>query len=207
MSNVRFTSILALCAALAACSDRPANRDITAPDATPLFAVGTLSEGSATDLATGEAVVSTSDVGAEQAATGGRASGRADLTFSTTFGEQYSFIALSTAGPLFAAKGQFQGKIQFGSATYDLHAEVNCLRIIPPNRAVVSGPLTKFTIDGQPQPMNFDILFEVQDNGEGNPTVDLGSALAGVSSGIQACRLFQFSQRPSQDGNIQVSQR
>lgn len=208
----RYAALLSVCFALAACSDSPANREMTGPDVRPMFDVATLSEGSAIDLATGETVVGTSDVGAEQAATGGRASGRADITasdFPLPLSEQYSFNALSTGpgAPLFAAKGQFQGKLQFGASTYDLHAEVNCLRILPSplnNRAVVSGPLKKFTIDGQPQPMNLDIIFEVEDNGEGNPTVDRASRFFVAQSGIQACRFFQLLLEPNQNGNIQV---
>jgi hypothetical protein len=202
MHNVRFTSLLALCAALAACSDSNTNRGIATPDKAPAFDVAPAADGALIDLATGAAVVFTADdVDATQAATGGRASGHADITVSS-IQEQYSFIALST-NPSPTAKGEVQGKATSGGTTVlELHANADCLVTIG-NQAWVSGPIER--LNGQPTTLH--VLFRVMDRGEGaNDPPDLASQLFGT--GPQGC-----SSRPnlplfsSGKGNIQVQPR
>lgn len=197
-----------LACVLAACADSATNRAITAPDAEPGLAVAAAPRHiTVTHLATGEELVVPARVGTERAATGGRATGHADITSGST-GQKYSFSALST-GDFPNAKGQAEGHVidpSFGRAI--VHAAVDCLAITG-NNAWVSGPVTKFRINGQdvPFPQGLQALARVQDNGEGGTTVDEASLAVGVF-GAQVCRTRPLLPLlPSDHGNIQVSQR
>jgi hypothetical protein len=188
MSNVRFTGLVPLCAALAACSESASNSAVTDPH-----------------------VGSALQARAEQAATGPRASGHADITVGTT-DTKYSFIALSTGPSSPNAKGQVEGHITVTAmgttTTTDLHAEVDCLRFIGPTategpQAVVSGPITKpQTLVGQ------HLLFRVQDNGEGGTALDRASELeirsAPATGQPPVCTQTPPDVQDSQNGNIQV---
>src|SRR5688572_4031725 len=111
MHKVRFTGLLALCAALAACSESPTSRSSPPPAVVPSFDLSPLADRCPLALRTVD-LAALEQVGTEQAAPGGRASGHADaLTFGGRFRDTYSFIALSTdptktAPP--AAKGEFE---------------------------------------------------------------------------------------------------
>jgi hypothetical protein len=191
MSNVRFTGLLALCAALAACSESASNSAVTDPH-----------------------VGSALQARAEQAATGPRASGHAEVGEATTGTTPYSFIALSTgASP--NAKGQVEGHIRFANGqVLDIHADVDCLVFnTDGTEAWISGPITKqraFT-PGQPpedqDPMGHQVRFRVRDNGEGGTAtgpdessgLDIGSTTSKDCNNRPPFQLF-----PSQNGNIQV---
>jgi hypothetical protein len=197
-----------LACVLVACADSATNRTITAPDVESTLDVAAAPANiTVTDLATGEELMVAARVGTDQAATGGRATGHADITSGST-GQKYSFSALST-GDFPNAKGQSEGHVidpTFGRAI--VHVDVDCLAITG-NNAWVSGPVTKFRINGQdvPFPPGLQALARVQDNGEGGTTVDEASLGVGVF-GAQVCRSRPLLPLlPSDHGNIQVSQR
>jgi hypothetical protein len=201
MTKIHAALLFGFTLALAACDDSANRPSVTAPDAGPTFDAAATG---LTPIGGGEAILLTDEVGTEQAATGGRASGHADVA---QFGlvEKYSFIALST-GTFPDAKGQMQGTIVSGAAVLDIHVAVDCLAITG-NQAWVSGPVTKFVINGVPQPTNFDAQFRVQDNGEGaNSPPDLASVL--FNSSPQGCQFRPaLPMSPSENGNIQVQQK
>jgi hypothetical protein len=204
MARIHAALLFGFTLALAACDDSATRPIVTAPDAGPTFDAAATGF---TPVGGGDAILLTDDVGTEQAATGGRASGHADIV-STQFGlaEKYSFVALST-DPFPNAKGQMQGTIVNAAGTVlELHIEVDCLAITG-NQAWVSGPAKKFVINGVPQPTNFDAQFRVQDNGEGaNSPPDLASVL--FFSSPQGCQFRPaLPMTPSEDGNIQVRER
>jgi hypothetical protein len=191
---------------LAACADSATTRTIAAPDAGPVFDVGAAP--TFTELGTGEEISGTADVGAEQAATGGRASGHDDITLGTVH-QKRSFIALTT-GDFPNAKGQAEVHIVSTLGFTVVHADVDCLAILG-NNAWVSGPVTKFRRNGEDLTIlpGFQMLFRVQDNGEGATSVDMASVVVG-SFTPQDCRfrrpLLAFM-APSDNGNIQVSEK
>ena len=125
MSKLSLTSLMVLCAVLAACSDSDTNRTVTAPDVRPAFSeapadlgVGLTVDGPF-DLVFATEASSAQLAAAPQAATGGRASGHVGFNFSPPFGgnlvsEQYSFVALGT-DPAHAIRGK-------GAVRDDAHA-------------------------------------------------------------------------------------
>ncbi len=151
MSKVRSTSLMVLCAALAACSDSTTNRTLTAPDArgdvseapADLGASYTIDGSSELDLATDEAsapfatMFSAQLLGAQSAASpnaasGPRGTGHVGISFPANPGivsEKYSFVALRTdpATPL-AAKGQYEVQYTTGSGIeIKIHGDVDCM--------------------------------------------------------------------------------
>jgi hypothetical protein len=203
----------AVCAALAACDGSTPGRDLTAPEPGSALFSATATDAVSTpyawgDDALGPSAIARSQVEADQAATGGRATGdwRLPAPFGNRAAEHYSFTALST-GPLAAAKGEIQLHTTFvGDVESNVHLDVDCLVIVG-NQAWFSGPATRWTLGGIPQPPGLYLLFRVVDNGEGaNDPADLGSpAFSGPPMG---CRLMPpFPLLPSANGNIQVRQR
>ena len=204
---------------LAACAD-----DVTRPSADtralpPTFDLGALADELVIPGPTSDELAGSSDIGVQQAATGGRASGRADVVrqFAISVAEEmYSFIALSTEpspGNPFAAKGEFSGHrvITFRATgdvtTQTIHADINCLRIIG-NTAVASGPMERFIVNGRlvTFPFPIQVVFQVLDMGEGrNGPPDLASAAILTSfSAAPACTVFNLPMLVNDDGNIQV---
>lgn len=200
---------------LAACGESATERAITAVNASGTRALVAaqgdfaLTNVAVAALATHEELPVSADAGTERAATGGRATGHADITIGggTNPNQKMSFSALSTdAFP--NAKGQAEVHILSTLGLTDVHAEVDCLAILG-NNAWVSGPVTKFRRDGQdiPFPPGFQMLFRVEDNDEAGTSVDRASLI--VSRLVaQVCR----SRPPlllvaSDGGNIQVSEK
>lgn len=219
MSKVSFTSLMALCAALAACSDT--NPTAIAPDDGPA-----LSEASA-DLRGGvtadgpfDLVFTTADgsvqmAAARQAATAGRASGHVAFDFSPAFlgiaSEQYSFVALGTA-PLtpFAAKGQYAMMLTTTTGvTQKFHGDVICMSTVG-NTTRISGQLTKVWVNNVQRPINplaSHNIWTVTDNGEGQGTTDTASPMIffpAAGAQFHCATGFTPPQFPTQDGNIQV---
>lgn len=217
MSTQRTTFVIATCAALAACDGSTAARDVTAPNASPAFDRTATPLGSTpydvSDLAFEASVTLQELVEAQQAATGGRATGHHELAapISNRQFEQYSFAALSTAPSQdtlgAAAKGQVELHTVFtGGVVSKVHIDVDCL-VIGGNQAWFSGPAKRWVLGGVEQPPGLYLVFRVQDNGEGaSAPPDLGSpAFSGPPMG---CRLRpSFVMTPSANGNIQVQQR
>ena len=151
MTNARITSVIVLCAALAACSDSTTNRSLTAPDVrrdigevpAVLGASYTIDGSSELDRATDEAsapfamMSSAQLLGAQlaaspTAASGPRGTGHVGIYFPANPGivsEKYSFVALRTdpATPL-AAKGQYEVQYTTGSGIeIKIHGDVDCM--------------------------------------------------------------------------------
>ena len=151
MSKASVTSVIVLCAALAACSDSVADRTLTGPGGrgdiseapAELGASYTIDGSSELDRATDEAsapfaIMSSAQLlGAQltaspNAASGPRATGHVGIYFPANPGivsEKYSFVALRTdpATPL-AAKGQYEVQYTTGSGIeIKIHGDVDCM--------------------------------------------------------------------------------
>lgn len=205
MAKKNAALLFGFCFALAACADSATNRSITAPGAERRLGVTAAPAFALTPLGSDESVALAANVGIAQAATGGRASGYFELAapFSVIQSEQYSFVALST-GSFPDAKGQLEGKITSGLGSTDIHVDVDCLAISG-NQAWAGGVVTKLVTNGVPRPTGDNVLWLVQDNGDGkNSPPDLGSLI--YIAFPQACQ-FRFDDLPvTPTANIQVSQ-
>ena len=198
MSKVSVSSIMVLCAALAACSDSA----VTAPRAAAslsaasadLGASYTIDGPSELDLATDEAsapfatmfgahLLGAQVAASPNAASGPRATGHVGIYFPANPGivsEKYSFVALRTdpATPL-AAKGQYQVQYTTGSGIeIKIHGDVDCMTTFVGNpgpfagaTARASGPIRKVWRNGVPSPITAatHASWVVGDNGEGQP--------------------------------------
>ena len=204
MVFVRSSLLLALCAALAACSDGVvAPRELAAPAAGPAFALEAPAGDGIFALATGEdrADIVRADIANQRAAAGGRGLGQADMMFLDSR-QTYNFTSLAT-GQLPSAKGAIHAAITNATTTMEFDATVNCMLTVG-NQAWVSGPVTRFVFNGRELPAHFDLLVRVQDNGEGSRDApDMVSPPFG--GGPQACMLARdLPMLPNTAGNIQV---
>lgn len=225
MSKVSFTSLVVLCAALAACSDGDANRTVTAPDARPALSeapadvgFGVTADGPfdvffATEGASAQQAAAQT-AAAQQAATGSRASGHVGFNFSVpTLGlssERYSFVALSTdPAPTFAAKGQYE--LMLTSATgvqQKVHGDVICMSTVG-NTTRLAGRITKVWVNNVQRPITgaTHTIWTVQDNGEGQGTTDTASPMFfnNAANAQFHCAVGFFPLQFSiQEGNVQV---
>jgi hypothetical protein len=201
--------ILSFCIAAAACSES-ATRGIASPELLPSLDASTPTDVDPLAHRTLDDDGSLEPAGAEQAATGGRASGHADgPTFGGFARDEYSFIALSTAPTAtapFAAKGEFEGHFVEPGLEVRIHANVSCLAIVG-NQAWISGPIERFIENGQPvEPVPFpEFLIRVADAGEGGSNPDLMGAIL-FRAFPQSCRFRNpaLVLSPSEMGNLQV---
>jgi hypothetical protein len=230
--KTRAAIIFGLVLALSACADAAETPTLTAPDVAPLLDVADPGGGQVTDFGASE-ILSLSEIAthgfeaaAEQAAAGARANGHAEVVspFSVPF-SKYSFIVLTTSPvriggpffPFFPAKGEVQGTIvrTVGGVTVTetIHADIDCANFINipipifGRMAIASGPIKHLIRDGEPVPFppGQEVLFTVQDNGEGaNSAPDRASSLIPLSGGRLACRDLFLRMFPSEQGNIQV---
>lgn len=198
MSKGSVTSILVLCAALAACSDSTATAPTAAASLSEasagLGASYTIDGSSELDLATEEAsapfatMLSAQLLGAQSAASpnaasGPRATGHVGISFPANPGivsEKYSFVALRTdpATPL-AAKGQYEVQYTTGSGIeIRIHGDVDCMTtftgapgLFAGATARASGPIRKVWRNNVPAPITAatHAYWVVVDNGEGQP--------------------------------------
>lgn len=228
MSKVSVRSLIALCAALAACAD---SGTVTAPAVSPVLSevaadLGasytldgpsdlTLAGEDATAQLAGAQMLGAQLAASPRAASGSSASGHVALTFPANPGiviEKYSFVALSTdpATPL-AAKGQYEVMYATGSGTsIKMHGEVDCM-ITFGNTARASGPITMVWRNNVQIPItaNTHAFWVVVDNGEGAGagTPDQVSLVrfsnAGIAQNFCANGFLSFV-FPNQEGNIQV---
>ena len=183
MSNVSRTSIIVLCAALAACSDSSSSLLPTDPASLSLSEASadrsasyTIDGSSELDLATDEAsapfatMLSAQLLGAQSAASpnaasGPRGTGHVGIYFPANPGivsEKYSFVALRTdpATPL-AAKGQYEVQYTTGSGIeIKIHGDVDCMTTFVGtpgpfggSTARASGPIRKVWRNNVPAPI------------------------------------------------------
>ena len=224
MSKVSRSSVIALCAMLAACADSATNPTVTAPRAQPVFNEsladlrGAVTVDGPFDLVLGSGNASTQQAAAApQAATGGRASGHVYLTLGTGFfttiaTEQYSFVALSTSNSPtpFAAKGQYNMTLTTATGVVqEFHGEVICMNVTG-NTARMAGQLTKVVVNGIPRPINPNQshnIWNVTDNGEGQPSTDTASPMIFFPAAVAPLHCatdFIPPQFTNEKGNVQV---
>ena len=206
MMYLRSSSLLALCAALVACSDGVAGREIVAPDTSPMLAMSGTTGDEDFPLASTEGLADASRApqASLRAATGGRGTGRAEMTFLSSR-QTYNFTALST-GQLPAAKGMIHASIVNPRTTIEIDAGVDCLLTVG-NEAWVSGPVERFVLNGREFRTRMHLVIRLQDNGEGKGDApDLVSPP--FTGGPQACLLAPMLPL-MQDavGNVQVAAR
>ena len=221
MSQVSRSSILALCAALAACADSATTPQVSARGVRPLSIElpADLRGGSTVDgpmdVTFGPVASSTEMAASAQAASGGRASGHVAFTFSPPWlnvaSEQYTFVALRT-DPLTpnAAKGQYEMTLTTATGVVQrFHGEVVCMAIVG-NMARIVGQLTSVVVNGIPRPINPNAshnIWNVTDNGEGQGATDQASPMIFVPAAIAPLHCvsdFIPPQFANQEGNVQV---
>ena len=194
MSKVSLSSLISLCAALAACSDSATNRTLTAPDVGPAFSVAPADVGFGVTpdgpfdvfFATGNAsaqVAAAQVAASAQSATGSRASAHVGFDASVAAvglsSERYSFVAASTDPSTFAAKGEFEVLLTAGPAfALKFHGDVICMSTVG-NTTRLAGVLTKVWINNIQRPITgaTHVIWTVVDNGEGQGTTDTASPL------------------------------
>ena len=214
MSKVSLSSLIVLCAVLTACSDKNANRTVTAPTVRPAFSeapadlavaytpdgpfdLGLASENATAQLAgaqlLGAQLLGAQLAAAPQAASGGRASGHVGLPSGVPglgiASENYSFVALSTdpATP-FAAKGEYELLLTtVAGVTNKVHGEVICMGITG-NTARIAGQITKVWRNGVQVPITARThnVWVVIDNGEGQGTPDQVSLMGFQTAPVAA---------------------
>ena len=230
MSKASVTSVIVLCAALAACADGTTTRTLTAPDAARDISeapadlggsytvdgaadVGVASDEAAVQLA-GPQVLGAQLAAAAQSAGGSRSTGHVGL-FTTgpatgIASERYSYSALQTDPATLAAKGQYE--IHYTTVTgveVRIHGEVACMIAFFGNTARAMGPITKVWRNGVQIPItaNTHAFWVVVDNGEGAANPDFVSLVRFSNAGIAQnfCNNGFGSQVfANQEGNIQV---
>jgi hypothetical protein len=219
MSKVNVTSLIVLCATLAACADTDTNRTVTAPDVrrtlteTPAgFSVGFEYDGPF-EITFATEAASTQMAAAAQAASGSRASGHVGLNFPGSAGvvsEKYSFVALS-ADPStpFAAKGEYEMQLTTATGrTNKVQGEIICMGITG-NTARIAGQITKIWVNNVQVPIAGPTHnhWVVVDNGQSQATPDLVSLMQyNIAAGAQAhCAtgLPSFV-AANQEGEVQV---
>jgi hypothetical protein len=226
--KTRANVIVGLVFVVAGCTDTNATSRLTAPNAVPSLAVIPGVLGRVTNAAdAAEVMIRSSDAEDSRAAAGARATGYAESVsiFSGAVSKD-SFTVLATSPtviggpffPFFPAKGEVQGTIEQTvggvTVTQTIHADIDCasfVNVAPVQlfgrMAIASGPIKRWVRDGEPVPFppGQEVLFTVQDNGEGaDSPPDRASSLIPISGGQLACRdlfLFMFQ---NQQGNIQV---
>jgi hypothetical protein len=219
MSKGNVTSIMVLCAAMAACSDTATNPTVTAPDmrraiseAPAGYSVGFTYDGPF-DLVFGTEIPSTQMAAAAQAASGGRASGHVGLNLPASPGvvsEKYSFVALS-ADPStpFAAKGEYEMELTTATGrTNKVQGDIICMGITG-NTARIGGQIKKLWVNNVQVPIAGPTHnhWVVVDNGQGQATPDQVSLMQyTIAPGAQAhCATGLPSVVfPNQEGEVQV---
>jgi hypothetical protein len=225
MSKVSVTTLMAFCAALAACSDGDTNRAVTAPDGRPALSEAPADVGFAvTPDGPLDVFFTTEDASAQQAAAqmaaaqqpaaGSRASGHVGFSSGVpTVGlssERYSFVALSTGpAPTFAAKGEFEVMLTAGPAfALKFHGDVICMSTVG-NTTRIAGQITKGWVNNVPTPITGSgfPIWTVTDNGEGQGTTDTASPMFfnnAANAQLHCTVGFPPPQFPIQEGEIQV---
>ena len=206
MPKIRLTTLLTLCAALAACDQTNPTRDIAGPR--PGTALLRASAGDPGLAPVFDNSISAADASILQLPTGGRASGHFELgaPSGAIAEERYSFMAQTTTFPL--AKGNLEIEyLDVAGNTAKVHSDVTCMSVVD-NQAYVGGRARKVWINNVQQPglEGVTTIWRVQDNGEGaNSPPDLGSLIFFFADEQAHCALrFQLPMTPSANGNIQV---
>jgi hypothetical protein len=207
MRNVRFAGLFVLSVALAACDTTP--KDVVGPaPGAPLLSEAGGEDG--TPLLIDEQRTAAEEPSAQQAATGGMASGHVDVAFTPVVDHRYSFTALSISPPPpFAAKGNVDFHITFPGGQSVGKGDVLCMTIVG-NRARIAALWTDFRVNNvkTPIPPGQNLLWTVEDNGEGaNDPPDRASVMfqGTAAQGLFHCATgFILPLMPNNNGNVQV---
>ena len=202
MLRFRSSSLLALCAALTACSDGVAGREIVAPETRPMFTMSANAGDEDFPLASieGRSDLVRAPQAELRAATGGRTSGRAEMMYLSSR-QTYNVTALST-GQFPAAKGQIHAAIVNPRTSIEIDASIDCMLTVG-DEAWVSGPVERFVLNGVEFRTRMHLVLRLQDKGEGAETSDLVSPP--FTGGAQAClQAPTLPLLPNAVGNIQV---
>jgi hypothetical protein len=220
MSTKALAGSLVLCALLSACADNTTNDSLTAPDIRAAYSessagiAGSTTVDGAFDLFLGTGAGSLQmAAAAPQAASGGRASGHASISFNPPFlnlvSVEYSFVSLRTdPNTPFAAKGQYNMTLTTATGVVqEVHGNVICMNTVG-NTTNIAALITSVVVNGIPRPLNgvqTHNAWTVTDNGEGTPdTVSimpffpLGGALFHCNTG------WIIPSSTNEAGNIQV---
>jgi hypothetical protein len=234
MTKVSLTSLMVLCAALAACSDSATTGPVTAAGAGPSLDEASADDGPAYTIdgeyglalasedasaqMMGAALLAPAQMAAaSQAASGSRATGHVGFPSgwpnTPITSEQYSFAALQTDPTTLAAKGQFEVMYTTGAplpvGDVRIHGDVVCM-ITFGNTSRVVGQITKVWRNNVPSPItaNTHAFWVVVDNGEGSTTPPDLVSLVRFSNATIAQNYcvngFGSSVSPNQEGNVQV---
>lgn len=135
-------------------------------------------------------------------ASGSSARGHASVTQQPS-GELRTFSFTARVMPDGSVKGEYVNHNRQGDAVN--HGEIDCLRLIGANGAVMSGPIRKHT---NPAFEGFRSIVRVEDNGEGNddPPDRVGMLNLVASTSTLDCQTFTPQILiPLEGGNIQVT--
>ena len=213
----KWSLLLAAGAAMLACADGSARREIAAPDEDPVVALTRpdgdrifplLVGGARTEFISAPAVrwsavkrrVAVAPSSAK-AGSSARGNGDADLTYLSSR-QRYTFTA-QTSGLVPAALGTIQVSIVHATYHMEIDAAVDCV-VASGNDVWVSGPVQRFVFNDVERPATIHLVFKVQDNGEGaSAPPDLVSAPFGA--GPQACAaLPALPMQPNNGGRIKM---
>ena len=131
---------------------------------------------------------------------GSQVTGHATVTQAPGVLRTFSFSARRM--PDGTVEGNFVNHNRLGGAVN--HGDIDCLRLIPPNGAVLSGPIRKHT---NPTFVGRRTVFRVEDNGEGgDDPPDRVSQLVNLPAGstLDCQTLTPVVLLPVEGGNIQV---
>jgi hypothetical protein len=214
MFSKRTAAMVAVCAALAACSDTP-SRDITAPERGTMALDVAGTEMTLSQLLpplADDNAVEPEDLSAQQAATGGRATGHVAVLFVSVADEKYSFNALSISQPpSLAAKGNVVAHVFLSSGTVVVWTgSVDCVGIVG-NTARIAALWEGFRVGNTDLDMAIPpgqhLIWTVRDNGEGaNDPPDQASEIFQTSAAGAAsfCAVGSLPLQVSTEGNVQV---
>jgi hypothetical protein len=195
MRNVSGVALALAAVTLLACEEHSQAR-LTEPDLTPANALALTPEVEAM-LADANIEVLQPGPG-EQGATGGAK--QTVLIAPYTYHRQLAFSAIRHKDG--TAKGAFEYREAGPQGEFRVHGQVSCLFILG-NQAGFAGTVTQAT-DGTPAELTQSpgIVFDVQDNGEGQVLPDRFTEPGGTGLLI-SCSKFH-SGNPIESGNIQV---
>jgi hypothetical protein len=192
MSVLRYATAALCTAAAVACTLEP-NPNKLAPSATTRDLTSSSSQGSASS-SQGSAL-------STQESAGPSASGHGNFTQAPGVLRTFSFEG--RVMPDGSVEGNFNNHNRLGGIVN--HGDIDCLRLIGTNGAVLSGPIRKHT---DPAFEGWTAGFRVEDNGEGsNESPDRVSVIFVVPPGRDNCQAFtpgEPSMRVLEGGNVQV---
>jgi hypothetical protein len=217
MSKVSVSGFMALCVALAACSDSSVSPAVTSPnsraalsEASADYAVSYIDDGSVDVNLALETAAQSAQLAASAQTIVNRASGHVGFNSGLPIGlasEQYSFVALNSAT---GTKGEYEMTLTTVAGRQNkVHGNVICMNTVG-NTTTIAGIITALWVNNVPTPIPAaptHNVWTVVDNGEGQGTVDSASPMGySIAPGAAFHCTTGISQPmfPIQQGEIQV---